>query len=75
MCVCERERERERGRERQADRQTDRALSMRSPFVCEREREGGRERERSSVLKGLKRAIVNQTNVGTVSKATLGKLQ
>ena len=29
---------------------------------------------RRSSFKGLERAIVNQTNVGTVSKATLGKL-
>ena len=27
-----------------------------------------------SSLKGRERAIVNQTNIGTVSKATLGKL-
>ena len=29
---------------------------------------------RRSSLKGRERAIVNQTNIGTVSKATLGKL-
>ena len=29
---------------------------------------------RRSVLRGRHRAIVNQTNIGTVSKATLGKL-
>ena len=29
---------------------------------------------RRSSLKGRERAIVNQTNTGTVSKATLGKL-
>ena len=29
---------------------------------------------RSSFLKGRERAIVSQTNTGTVSKATLGKL-
>ena len=29
--------------------------------------------DRRSSLKGLERAIVNQTNIGTVSKATLGK--
>ena len=29
---------------------------------------------RRSSLKGRKRAVVNQTNIGTVSKATLGKL-
>ena len=29
---------------------------------------------RQSSLKGQERAIVNQTNTGTVSKATLGKL-
>ena len=37
--------------------------------------EGGVERSaRRSFLKGRERAIVNQTNIGTVSKATLGKL-
>ena len=34
----------------------------------------GRGRARRSSLKRRERAIVNQTNVGTVSKATLGKL-
>ena len=29
---------------------------------------------RQSSLRGRERAIVNQTNIGTVSKATLGKL-
>ena len=33
-----------------------------------------RESARRSSLKGLERAIVRQTNTGTVSKATLGKL-
>ena len=38
--------------------------------------EGGVERgsARRSYLKGRERAIVSQTNTGTVSKATLGKL-
>ena len=35
---------------------------------------GGRGSARRSSLKGRERAIVNQTNTGTVSKATLGKL-
>ena len=34
----------------------------------------GRGSTRRSSLKGRERAIVNQTNIGTVSKATLGKL-
>ena len=34
----------------------------------------GRGSARRSALKGRERAIVNQTNVGTVSKAILGKL-
>ena len=38
--------------------------------------EGGMKRgsARRSFLKGRERAIVSQTNIGTVSKATLGKL-
>ena len=38
------------------------------------ERDVERGSARRSSLKGRERAIVNQTNVGTVSKATLGKL-
>ena len=35
---------------------------------------GGRKKEREKREKGQDRAIVNQTNIGIVSKATLGKL-
>ena len=44
--------------------------------IIDRQEERGVDREsaRRSSLKGRERAIVNQTNVGTVSKATLGKL-
>ena len=38
------------------------------------ERSVERESARRSSLKGRERAIVNQTNIGTVSTATLGKL-
>ena len=38
------------------------------------ERGAERGSARLSSLKGRERAIVNQTNIGTVSKATLGKL-
>ena len=43
----------------------------------EREREKRRKRKRSTIFlerTDEKRALVNQTNIGTVSRATLGKL-
>ena len=39
-----------------------------------RRRESRGERRRRSSLRGQERVIVNQTNVATVSRATLGKL-
>ena len=41
---------------------------------CLEERGVERGGSRQSSLKGRERAIVNQTNIGTVSKATLGKI-
>ena len=51
-------------------------VQSRGHNTIDRLKERGVEREsaRRSSLKGRERAIVNQTNIGTVLKATLGKL-
>ena len=52
-----------------------RAQSQRRPTIDHQEKRGvERGSTRRSSFRGWERAIVSQTNIGTVSKATLGKL-
>ena len=65
---------RDRDTERQTDRQTERERE-RERGEGREEREGGAEmRERSKEREEEREAIINQTNIGTVLNATLGKL-
>ena len=75
QCVCVCERESETGR--QTDRQTDRQSNIRQDyptpdFIVKVTTLRGSTRRSS--LKGRERAVVSQTNIGTVSKATIRKL-